>query len=115
MAVVLHDLGDHEKAAKLEAECKDYKSAILAAVAKSERHETTPPFIPIPLLADEKPFDPLTATRLGSYYDLMIPYVLGSDIFRGTERENWVFDYLRPRARVGCCMIPDQPRARRGS
>jgi hypothetical protein len=108
MAVVLHDLGDHEKAAKLEAECKDYKAAILAAVAKSERLETKPPFIPIPLLADEKPFDPLTATRLGSYYDLMIPYVLGSDIFRGTDREDWIIGYLRQHGGLGMGMIRNQ-------
>jgi hypothetical protein len=108
MAVVLHDLGDHERAAKLEAECKDYKAAILAAVAKSERLETKPPFIPIPLLADEKPFDPLTATRLGSYYDLMIPYVLGADIFRGTDREDWVIGYLRQHGGLGMGMIRNQ-------
>jgi len=62
-----------------------YKAAILAAVAKSERHETTPPFIPIPLLADEKAIDPITSTKLGRYYDLMAPYVLGSDVFAGTD------------------------------
>jgi hypothetical protein len=108
MAIVLHDLGEHEKAAKLEAECKEYKVAILAAVAKSEQHETSPPFIPIPLLAGEKPFDPLTATRLGSYYDLMIPYVLGSDIFMGSERETWVIDYLRQHGGLGMGMIRNQ-------
>src|SRR5947209_2135104 len=89
MAVVLHDLCDHEKAAKLEAECKEYKAAILDAVAKSERHETQPPFLPIALLAGEKAIDPITSTQLGSYWDLMAPYVLGCDIFRGTERETW--------------------------
>jgi hypothetical protein len=108
MALVLHDLGDHEKAAKLEAECEEYKAAILAAVAKSERLETKPPFIPIRLLADEKPFDPLTATRLGSYYDLMIPYVLGSDIFMGTERETWIIDYLRQHGGLAMGMIRNQ-------
>jgi hypothetical protein len=108
MAVVLHDLGDHEKAMKLEAVAKDYKAAILGAVAKSERHETKPPFIPIPLLADEKPFDPLTATRLGSYYDLMIPYVLGSDIFMGSERESWIIDYLRHHGGLAMGMIRNQ-------
>jgi hypothetical protein len=108
MAVVLHDLGEHERAKQLEAECKDYKAAILAAVAKSERHETTPPFIPIPLLADEKPFDPLTATRLGSYYDLMIPYVLGSDIFMGSDRETWIIEYLRHHGGLAMGMIRNQ-------
>jgi hypothetical protein len=108
MAVVLHDLGEHERAAKLEAECKEYKAAILAAVAKSERHETNPPFIPIPLMADEKPFSPLTATRLGSYYDLMIPYVLGSDIFMGSERETWIIGYLRQHGGLAMGMIRNQ-------
>jgi hypothetical protein len=78
-------------------------------VAKSERRETTPPFLPIPLLADEKPFDPLTATRLGSYYDLMAPYVLGSDIFAGTEREAWLIDYLRQHGGLAMGMIRSTP------
>ncbi len=105
MAVVLADLGETERAAKLAAEANQFKAAILAAVAKSERHETNPPFIPIPLLADEKPIDPITSTKLGSYYDLMAPYVLGSDIFAGTERETWMIDYLRHHGGLAMGMI----------
>jgi hypothetical protein len=108
MAVVLADLGQGERAAKLTNEVKEYKSAILDAVAKSERKETKPPFIPIPLLSDDAPFSPLTATRLGSYYDLMIPYVLGSDIFAGTEREGWIVDYLRQHGGLAMGMIRSQ-------
>jgi hypothetical protein len=105
MAVVLRDLRQTERADNLAAITKEYKAAILAAVAKSERHETQPPFIPIALLTDEKPFDPLTATRLGSYYDLMAPYVLGSDLFAGTERETWMIDYLRQHGGLAMGMI----------
>ena len=105
MAVVLADLGETERAAKLAAVAKEYKAAILAAVAKSERHETDPPFIPIPLLAGAKPIDPITATKLGSYYCLMAPYVLGSDIFAGTKRETWMIDYLRHHGGLAMGMI----------
>jgi hypothetical protein len=105
MAAVLDDLGQHDRAAKLAAEVKAYRAAILDAVAKSERRETKPPFLPIAMLSDDPPFDPLTATRLGSYYDLMAPYVLGSDIFAGTERETWLIDYLRQHGGLAMGMI----------
>ena len=105
MAVVLADLGETERADKLAAEAKEYKADILAAVAKSERHETSPPFIPIPLLADDKAVDPITSTRLGSYWDLMAPYVLGSNIFAGTESETWMIDYLRHHGGLAMGMI----------
>jgi hypothetical protein len=105
MAAVLDDIGQKERAAQLVAVAKDYKAAILAAVAKSERHETDPPFLPIPLLADEKAVDPITSTRLGSYWDLMAPYVLGSDIFAGTERETWLIEYLRHHGGLAMGMI----------
>ncbi|HEY1381411.1 MAG TPA: hypothetical protein VGF55_31710 [Gemmataceae bacterium] len=109
MAVVLRDLGQTERADQLVAIAKEHKAAILAAVAKSERKEVTPPFIPIALMAGETPFDPLTATQLGSYYDLMIPYVLGSDVFMGTERETWAIDYLRQHGGLAMGMIRSMP------
>jgi hypothetical protein len=105
MAVVLADMGETDRAAKLADEARDYKAAILAAVAKSERHETTPPFIPIPLLANDKAIDPILSTKLGNYWCLMAPYVLGSDIFMGTERETWLIDYLRHHGGMAMGMI----------
>ena len=55
-----------------------------------------PPFIPNALLADEPAHDPLTATRTGSYYDLMCPYIIGSEIFgQGSEREDWLIGYMQ--------------------
>jgi hypothetical protein len=106
MAAVLEDLGEKEKAADLKEEAAEFRKAILDAVTKSEDKEAR--FIPVSLLAGEKPHDPLTATRTGSYYDLIIPYVLGSGAL-GTEREGWIIDYLRKHGGIAMGMIRSMP------
>jgi hypothetical protein len=106
MAAVLEDLGEKEKAADLKKEAAEFRKAILDAVTKSEDKEAR--FIPVSLLAGEKPHDPLTATRTGSYYDLIIPYVLGSGAL-GTEREGWIIDYLRKHGGIAMGMIRSMP------
>jgi hypothetical protein len=108
MAAVLDDVGDKDKAAELLKEANAFRKAILDAVAKSVR--TNEKFVPIALLADEPAHDPLTATRQGSYYDLMIPYVLGSGVFGpGDEREGWIIDYLRNHGGIAMGMIRSMP------
>lgn len=108
MAAVLDDLGDREKAAELRKEAAAFRTAILDAVTRSQDREAK--FIPVSLLAGEKPHDPLTATRTGSYYDLIIPYVLGSGVFGpGDEREGWVIDYLRTHGGLAMGMIRSMP------
>jgi hypothetical protein len=103
-------MGDRERAKELFAEAAAFRNAILGAVAKSERRDAKPPFIPIALLGDEPPHDPLTATRIGSYYDLMAPYVLGSGVFGpGAEREGWMIDYLCQHGGVAMGMIRSMP------
>jgi hypothetical protein len=110
MAAVLEELGEQEPANELRREAADFRRAILDAVAKSERRDTTPPFIPLALFGDEPAHDPLTATRMGSYYDLMIPYVLGSGVFgSGAERETWIIDYLRQHGGLAMGMIRSMP------
>jgi hypothetical protein len=82
--------------------------AILGAVTKSQDKDAK--FIPVSLLAGEKPHDPLTATRTGSYYDLIVPYVLGSGVFGpGDEREGWMIDYLRNHGGIAMGMIRSTP------
>jgi hypothetical protein len=96
VAAMLDDMGQRDEAASLRKEADAYRDAILAAVARSEKLDANPPFIPIALLSDEPAHDPLTATRQGSYYDLMSPYVIGSEIFgQGSEREDWLLGYLQ--------------------
>src|SRR5262245_3367465 len=108
MAAVLEDLGEKETVAELRKEAAEFRKVILDAVAKSE--DKAAKFIPISLLANEKPHDALTATRTGSYYDLMIPYVLGSGVFGpGDEREGWIIDYLRTHGGIAMGMIRSMP------
>jgi hypothetical protein len=108
MAAVLDDLGEKEKAAELHKEAAAFRAAILAAVDKSQ--DAAAKFVPVSLLAGEKPHDPLTATRTGSYYDLIIPYVLGSGVFGpGDPREGWVIDYLRNHGGLAMGMIRSMP------
>jgi hypothetical protein len=110
MAAVLADLGEGSESRRLAQQARDFRTAILQAVAKSERRDSRPPFIPIALLADEQPYETLTATRTGSYYDLMAPYVLGSDLFgAGSERETWMIDYLRQHGGLAMGMIRSTP------
>jgi hypothetical protein len=79
-------------------------------VARSERRDAKPPFIPMALLDDEAPYEVLTATRLGSYYDLIAPYVLGSGVFGpGDRREGWMIDYLRQHGGLAMGMIRSTP------
>lgn len=110
MAAVLADIGEEDQARRLVRQAGDFRTAILKAVAKSERRDSRPPFIPISLLADEQPYDMLTATRKGSYYDLMAPYVLGSGVFApDSERETWMIDYLRMHGGLAMGMIRSTP------
>ena len=89
--------------ARLEKIAADLRPSILAAVEKSEVRSAKPPFMPLALLdATQKGFDPLTATVPGSYWTIIVPYVLVTDLFAGTEREDWILDYLHTHG--GICM-----------
>jgi hypothetical protein len=106
LAAVLEEIGNDEEAKKLQAFAADFHKSILAAVDRSERRDTRPPYLPIALLADEAPPDPLTSSELGSYYDLICPYIIGSEIFgQGTDRENWLLGYLQNHGGIGMGMM----------
>ena len=110
MAEVIAEIDGDAAAIDLRSEAAAFRVAILEAVSKSERKETQPPFIPIALLADEPAHDPLTATRMGSYYDLIAPYVIGSGVFPpGSDRETWMIDYLRQHGGLAMGMIRSMP------
>jgi len=107
---MLEDMGSNDEAEQLRTDAAAYREAILEAVARSERRDAEPPFIPIALLADEPAHDPLTATRTGSYYNLMAPYVIGSEIFgQGAEREDWLLGYLENHGAISMGMIRSMP------
>jgi hypothetical protein len=99
---VLEAIGDHDTAKRVTEIAPKYKQDILAALEKNIRYETQPPFIPVALFYDEGLHDPITETRIGSYWDLVANYVIGSRIFVGSERETWVPQYLETHG--GLCM-----------
>jgi hypothetical protein len=110
LAAVLEDLGSKDEATKLRDEAAGYRAAILKAVDRSERLDAKPPFIPISLLAGEEAYDRLTATRFGSYYDLICPYIIGSEIFgQGSQREGWLLGYLQNHGGIAMGMIRVEP------
>jgi hypothetical protein len=110
LAAVLANMGEKDRAAALFKEAADFRKAILAAVAKSEQRDTKPPFIPNALFGAEKAYDTLNASRMGSYYDLMAPYIIGSGVFGpGNERESWMIEYLRQHGGLAMGMIRTTP------
>ena len=101
-AAVLEEIGEHEQSLRCAKASAELKKATLDAVAKSEFKDVNPPFLPNALFGEEKPYDPLTSVRLGGYWDLMAPYIIGSGLFTGTEREEWMMRYLQEMG--GLCM-----------
>src|SRR5207302_785988 len=87
MSVLLAELGEAERAGELAAIAAEYRKVILAAVERSillpavGGGEDPSPFIPIALSGEEEAHDPITDTTIGSYWNLMINYVLGSGVF----------------------------------
>ena len=82
MALVLEENGDHAQAAKLAAIVPEYRKEILSAMDKAiVRRSVEPNWVPVALDGEEPPAKPITATRLGSYWNLVVPCVLGSGIF----------------------------------
>jgi hypothetical protein len=110
VAAVLEDIGDKSEADQLNKVAAEFRKVILAAAERSIRRESNPPFIPLKLLSDEPAHDPLTATRTGSYYDLMAPYIIGSEIFgQGSEHEDWLIGYLQNHGGIAMGMIRSTP------
>jgi hypothetical protein len=100
---VLRGIGDDELADRVSKSERELCPIIRDAVRKSARHETSPPFIPNALLDKEAIHDPITATRIGSYWNLVINYAIGSRLFpTGSEEETWMPRYLETHG--GLCM-----------
>jgi hypothetical protein len=84
----------------------DFRKHILAAASHSIFTNVSPPFVPVALYGEEKPTEPLTATMLGSYWDLIAPYMLGSGMFgTGSPQERAILDYLHEHGGVFIGMI----------
>jgi hypothetical protein len=103
MSIVLDDLGEKPQAAKLAATAAEYRKIILDAIAKATRRDVDPPFVPIALSGEENPHDPIWGTTMGSYWNLMIEYVLGSGVFTPqSQTATDILHYLQQKG--GLCM-----------
>jgi len=83
MAYVWGLAGRKELATRYKREARSFAVSLRAAIARAatavSRRET---FVPVSLLSTprEAPWDPVTATRLGSYWNVVAPYAWASGI-----------------------------------
>lgn len=76
----------------LAARCRSLAARLEAGLRKAVSASATKLpdgslFLPAQLLDGVKPYDALTATRLGSYWNLVVPYALASGLFEPGSRE----------------------------
>jgi len=88
IAGVWAQTGQPQLAATARAFAARLGSALHRAVRRSERRlDDGSLFIPAALLAKRMPFDRVTASRTGSYWNLVLPYALASGLFPPHSRE----------------------------
>ncbi len=103
MSIVLRDIGETEQADKLASLCKDFHESILKFIDASWIRDTDPPFLPLAPSVEKKPYDPITATNLGSYWNLVVGQFLNSDVLPYDSKE--ISDVLRyMQTHGGLCM-----------
>lgn len=94
LSAVLADIGETAEAGRYAAAAREMRSNVLAAIQKSARRETTPPFVPVALHSNEPAHTPIIRSRIGSYWNIIIGYTIGSGIFPpGSVEENWIPHY----------------------
>lgn len=94
LGAVLAEVGEASPAKHYAQVASEFRPTVLEAIRKSVRRETTPPFVPVALLDNEPPHDPICQVRIGSYWNIIIGYTIASGIFPpGSEEENWIPHY----------------------
>ncbi|HWF18476.1 MAG TPA: hypothetical protein VG754_04385, partial [Verrucomicrobiae bacterium] len=95
-AALLDALGDKTEAEHLRKICDDFRKDILAAADKSVRKDSDAAFVPNALLGEEQPYDFITATKLGSYWNLMANDILATEVFgQQSELETGMCRYFQ--------------------
>jgi hypothetical protein len=102
MALVLDDIGDHQQATKLAPILKEYRKVILSTIDKATIHTVDPPFLQL-AVGEEDVHDPITSTRIGSYWNLVMPQLLSSGVFTpDSETATNIIQYIQQHG--GLCM-----------
>ncbi|MBB4664073.1 hypothetical protein [Conexibacter arvalis] len=96
MALVWRLIGESALAARYEPIAESFRRSLRAAIDSSKRSVGSATFVPHDLLGGHVAFDPITATRIGSYWNLLHPYVLASGIFApGSAEADDIWRYSR--------------------
>jgi hypothetical protein len=97
MARAWAEVGDPALAERSRALAARLHAGIARALEASQRWLPDGSlFVPAMLLSGERPYASLTDTRLGSYWNLVMPYVFASGFFPPGSREaKGILDYLR--------------------
>src|SRR5688572_9708052 len=81
-SIVLDEgLGDSARGQQLARTAAQYRKIILDLIDRNWNDSTSPPFLPMALGGEEKPYSPITSVRMGGYWNIMMQYVLGSGVF----------------------------------
>jgi hypothetical protein len=103
LAAVLAEVGETAAAKHYADQAAAFRKTVLEAINQSVRRDTDPPFVPIALYGDEPAYDPICRVRIGSYWNIIIGYTVGSGIFLpGSAEETWIPRYQEGRG--GLCM-----------
>jgi hypothetical protein len=103
LGLVLDDIGEHEQAQRLATIAAEYRKIVLAAIDKSTVRGVNPPFVPIAMDGEEPVPDPITGTRLGSYWNLVVQSLLGSGVVRhDSQTATDIIRYMQTNG--GLCM-----------
>ncbi|MEQ2007056.1 MAG: hypothetical protein ABMA26_09670 [Limisphaerales bacterium] len=106
-AAMLEAMGERDDAKRLADVAAEFKQRILAAVNKSTR-PAMPGFVPIALSGEEDPYETITGTKMGSYWNLMANYVLGTGILP-EPRERGLLDYIQQHGGLVMGMTRSRP------
>jgi len=94
LSAVLAEIGETAEAEHYAQVAREFRPNVLTAIQRSANHSTDPPFVPVALYTNEPAHDPICDVRIGSYWNIIIGYTIGSGIFPpGSPEENWIPRY----------------------
>ena len=94
LGALMTDFGDPALGRRYTAEAAAFRPVVLQAIERVTSRTTEPPFVPIALDGGEPVHSPILHYRIGSYWNIIIGYSIGSGIFpAGSEQENWIPHY----------------------
>jgi hypothetical protein len=109
-AALLDAIGDKPEAERLRKIAADFHKDLMAAVDKSARKEGDAVFIPNALLGEELPYDAITSTKIGSYWNLMANNVVGTEFFgHDSDMETGMLRYFQQHGGLFMGLVRTRP------